>query len=239
MRLFQIPFSHNCVKVRHVLQLKDIPHETADINPLWRPDVFRASRQFLVPALIDDGRAISGSTEILLYIEDRYPQPALLPSDPAERAECIVLMDWADAAFMALTRRMAYHQVLSGPRSALGALFFPRAPEPVQRAGGVMAAFALRTRFRISEKNNRMDVDDARRVAATAVARIDGADHLVGETLTLADITLATMAAPLQYAATEVTQDESIQRLLAWSEAILGGEYTQVPDAQRQMTPAH
>jgi glutathione S-transferase len=239
MRLFQIPFSHNCVKVRHVLQLKGIPHETVDINPLWRPDVFRASRQFLVPALVDDARAISDSTPILLYLEERYPQPSLLPADPAERAECLVLMDWADSTFMALTRRIAYYQVLSGPRSALGALFFPRAPQAVQRAGGTVAALALRTRFRVSDKHNREDVAKARREAATAVARIDGADHLVGDALTLADITLATMTAPLQYAAPEVTEDESVRQLLAWSETILGREYTQVPGAQRQFTPTH
>ena len=57
MRLFQIPFSHNCVKVRRVLDLKGLDYETVNINPALRRDVKRASGQELVPVLVDGGHA--------------------------------------------------------------------------------------------------------------------------------------------------------------------------------------
>ena len=226
MRLFQIPFSHNCVKVRHVLDLKGIAYETVDINPMWRPEVVRASGQTLVPALVDGGRALAGSTAILLRLEEQYPEPPLLPADPRERAECLVLMDWADATFMALTRRVAYHQVLEGPAQDLGGLFFPGRPELVLTVAGTLAGAALRLRFGITARRNRRDVADSRRAAAIAVERLGGADHLVGDNLTLADVTLATMSAPLQYGGPEVTGDEAVRALLDWDARILGASFS-------------
>ena len=226
MRLFQIPFSHNCVKVRHVLDLKGIPYETININPLWRPDVMRASGQFLVPVLVDEGRAIAGSTQILLHIEERHPEPPLLPADPRERAECLLLMDWADATFMALTRRIAYHQVLEGPPTDLGGLFFPGSSQRTRTVAGAVAAAGLRVRFGITDGRNRKDVVAARRAAAIAAERLADADHLVGGRLSLADITLATMSSPLQYAGDDVTGDEAVQRLLAWDARVLGESFS-------------
>jgi len=226
VRLFQIPFSHNCVKVRHVLDLKGIPYETININPLWRLDVMRASGQVLVPALVDDGRAIAGSTQILLHLEERHPQPALLPADPRERAECLLLMDWADATFMALTRRVAYHQVLEGPPKDLGGLFFPGRSRRTRTVAGAVAAAGLRLRFGITDRRYRRDIAAAQRAAAIAVERLGGADHLVGDRLSLADITLATMSSPLQYAGEDVTRHGAVQRLLAWDARVLGESFS-------------
>ncbi|MGH8812556.1 MAG: maleylacetoacetate isomerase [Advenella sp.] len=43
--------------------------------------------QGLVPALtMDDGRTLIQSTAIIEWLEERYPQPALLPKDPEARA---------------------------------------------------------------------------------------------------------------------------------------------------------
>ena len=224
MRLFQIPFSHNCVKVRRALDLKGLDYETVDINPARRGDVKRVSGQELVPVLVHDGRATAGSTRILLDVEERHPEPPLLPESPRDRAECEVLMHWADSALMDLTRRMAYFRVLSGTGADLGQMFFPGRPAAVQRAGGATAALVLRRRFGITEEQNRKDLAEAPRVARVAVERLDGADYLVGDALTLADITLAAMAAPLQY--TEAAADPAVAALLDWSRGVMGDEFT-------------
>jgi maleylpyruvate isomerase len=42
--------------------------------------------QALVPALEDGGRVLTQSLAIIEYLEERYPQPPLLPKDPADRA---------------------------------------------------------------------------------------------------------------------------------------------------------
>jgi glutathione S-transferase len=224
MRLFQIPFSHNCVKVRHVLDLKGARYEAVSINPAVRAEVKRLSGQTLVPVLVDRGHVVSGSTPILLYVEERFPDPPLLPGDPQERAECMLLMDWADGTFMAPARRLAYFQVLSVP-GRLGEMFFPGMPPLAQRVAGRGAARVLRLRFGIDAARNRTDEQRARSAARVAVDRLAGAGHLVGDRLSLADITLAAMTAPLQYAG-DVRDDPHVGALLQWGEGVLGDDFT-------------
>jgi glutathione S-transferase len=224
MRLFQIPFSHNCVKVRRVLDLKGLDYESVNINPALRGEVKRASGQELVPVLVDEGHTTAGSTQILLDVEARHPDPPLLPADGRDRAECIVLMHWADAAFMDLTRRMAYFRVLSGTGADLGKMFFPGRPAPLQRAGGAVSALVLRRRFGITAEQNRRDLESARAAARVAVDRLDGEEHLVGGYLTLADVTLAAMAAPLQY--TAAADDPAVAHLLDWARGVMGDDFT-------------
>jgi glutathione S-transferase len=72
LTLIQIPFSHNCVKVRVALGLKGVPYETQNVPPSKRAAVFAASGQGMVPVLMDDGRAIPDSTAILLHLEERH-----------------------------------------------------------------------------------------------------------------------------------------------------------------------
>jgi glutathione S-transferase len=233
MRLYQIPFSHNCVKVRHVLDLKGVGYETMDINPALRGEVKRMSGQILVPTLVDGGRVVHGSTPILLYMEERHPEPPLLPSDREERAECMVLMDWADGTFMALVRRLAYFQVLAAP-GRLGEMFFPGMARPAQRIAGSAAGLLLRARFGISAARNRRDEELARRAARVAVDRIAGADHLVGDRLSLADVTLAAMTAPLQYTSPDVRDDPYVRALLEWGARVLGADFSPL----RPLSPA-
>jgi glutathione S-transferase len=137
----------------------------------------------------------------------------------------MVLMDWADGRFMALTRRLAYFQVLSAP-GRLGEMLFPRMPAAGQHALGAGAALVLRRRFGINAERNRKDQELARRAARVAVDRLAGGDHLVGDRLSLADITLATMTAPLQYAGRAVRDDPEVRPLLEWGARVLGNDFS-------------
>jgi glutathione S-transferase len=221
MQLIQIPWSHNCVKVRRTLELKEVPFEILNIEPMDRETVRRVSGQGLVPVLVDGSRAISDSTEILLYLESAYPEPALLPSDPEARAECLLLEDWADAAFMALTRRIVYWNLVETP-DAIEALFFPAARGTTRRIRGAEARRVLRDRFHLSERQNEQDEPEVRRLARLAVDRLGGRTYLVGDSLTLADVTLAAMTAPLVRSAPAVRDDSHVQALLVWGRPILG-----------------
>lgn len=55
-----------------------------------------------VPALIDEDTAVFDSTIILEYIDDRWPEPALLPANPADRARVRMLEDAMDTHFEAI-----------------------------------------------------------------------------------------------------------------------------------------
>jgi len=222
MKLIQIPFSHNCVKVRVALGLKGLTFETQDIAPMDRAPVASASGQGLVPVLLDDGRAIVDSTAILLYVEARHPEPALIPVDPAARAECLVLEDWADQAFMALSRRVAYRNVLSRP-GKLASMFFPDAPLPSRWIKERIAKRVVARRFHLTPAGRVRDVAEAKRLAALAVARLGGRRWLMGAQPTIADVALATMSAPL-HADREAREDPSVAALLEWGKALVPAE---------------
>jgi glutathione S-transferase len=225
LKLLQIPFSHNSIKVRRVLALKGLSYEHEDVNPAFRKRLIQVSGQPLTPVLVDGARVISDSTAILLYLESAYPDPPLLPPDKEQRAECLLLEDWADGAFMALTRRLAYWSLITSEAS-LGDLFFPRAPALFRRLSGPVGAAILRRRFGLSSKQNRLDEAEVRRLASLAVHRLAARPFLVGDRITLADVTLAAMSMPLQFASPAVREDSAVIRLLAWDQQILDDEFT-------------
>lgn len=214
MQLIQIPFSHNCVKVRVALSLKGLTFETRDIPPADRAAVFAASGQRLVPVLVDGGATITDSTAILHYLEAHHPKPALVPGDAAARAECLVLEDWADHAFMSISRRISYVNVLRTP-GRLASLFFPNESGPVRWIKERLARRVVTRRFGLSPARHAKDVVEAKRLAQLAMSRLGGRPWLFGSSPTIADIALATMSAPLA-ADREVGVDENAGALLAW-----------------------
>lgn len=222
MKLIQIPFSHNCVKVRAVLTHKRIACELENINPTDRSAVRRQSGQGLVPVLIDGDRVVADSTEIALHLERRFPDPPLIPPDAAARAECLVLEDWADQSFMALSRRIAYSNVLRTP-GLLGAMFFPRSSGLKRRLQERIARRLVAKRFHIRPERYPRDTAAARHLAGLAVDRIGSGPWLLGPTFTIADIALACMSAPLA-ADPELATDPGVKQLLSWGEPIIGPE---------------
>jgi len=223
MRLYLIPISHNCIKVRRALELKGLPFEPVAINPMNRKPVRRATGQPLVPALVDGEHRLADSTRILRYLEEAYPQPSLLPVDFADRAACWLIEDWADAVFMKLTRRIAYWNVINTP-GAVQRIFFPHARGLKRSVMTWRARRALTQRFGLSAAADAVDRVEAVRLARLALDRIAGRPTLFGERVTFADIGLATMAAPLMACAGFVANERAVADLLEWAEPHLGAE---------------
>ena len=94
LRIYRIPLSTNVERVALGLALKGIEVEWVDVDPDDRSPVVEVSGQELVPVLVDDGLVLPDSTRILAHLEERFPEPALYPRDPARRAEVEIFMDW-------------------------------------------------------------------------------------------------------------------------------------------------
>ena len=77
-------------RVRIALNLKGLAYDQVVVNLLageHRADTHRARNPIgYVPALEIDGQMMTQSMAILEYLEASYPDPALLPADPAEAA---------------------------------------------------------------------------------------------------------------------------------------------------------
>ncbi len=63
----------------------------------------RVSPRGEVPALIDGDVAVFDSSVILQYVEERWPEPPLLPPTPAERARVRMIEETMDSHFEAIT----------------------------------------------------------------------------------------------------------------------------------------
>ncbi len=80
------------------LQRKGIAYEIDPIIPYFGNDEFsRISPLRRIPVLIDGDVTLADSTVICEYLEDRYPQPPLLPASPALRARSRWLEEYADS----------------------------------------------------------------------------------------------------------------------------------------------
>ena len=92
MKLYNYFRSSASYRVRIALNLKGVSYEYTPIH-LRRgggehltPAYKAIHPQALIPALEDEGRVLTQSLAILEYLEERYPNPPLLPRDPADRA---------------------------------------------------------------------------------------------------------------------------------------------------------
>jgi glutathione S-transferase len=76
-----------CARVRIVLAEKGLEHEAVAIDLRNRPQwLYELNASGKVPVL-DDGFVLPESAVIMEYLEERYPDPPLLPDDLAARAK--------------------------------------------------------------------------------------------------------------------------------------------------------
>jgi glutathione S-transferase len=100
LKLYNFPMSPRARKVRIVLAEKGLQYEKVMVDitkgEQKKPEFLAVNPYGKVPALQDDGLAIYESTIIMEYLNDKYPNPPLLPADPGQRARGRVLMHYAD-----------------------------------------------------------------------------------------------------------------------------------------------
>lgn len=82
-----------CARARIALAEKEIEYETIEVDLSDRPAwIYEKNATGRVPVLEDDAWLLPESAVILEYLEERYPEPALLPADPADRAAARLLI---------------------------------------------------------------------------------------------------------------------------------------------------
>ena len=103
MKLYSGPLSLFTAKVRIALDEKGIDYERIEVG--WslehrylphHPDVVALNPKRQVPVLVDGDVVVYDSTQILEYLEERFPEVPLYPSGAALRARCRRLEAAAD-----------------------------------------------------------------------------------------------------------------------------------------------
>lgn len=130
--VYDHPLSPYAQKVKIALEEKGVKYEAplpmAIGSGQTSGEFAAANPRGEVPALIDEGFAVFDSTVILAYIEDKWPEPPLLPDTPEERARVRMLEDVMDTHYEAITWGL-------GEVHAFGRATGARAEEIHARAG--------------------------------------------------------------------------------------------------------
>lgn len=112
-KLYHFPLSPFCRKVRLSLAEKRIEVELHD-ERYWEqdPDFLRRNPAGKVPVLRIDGMMMSESSAICEYLEEKYPDPSLMPHDVEGRYEVRRLVSWFDDKFHnEVTSKLLYERV--------------------------------------------------------------------------------------------------------------------------------
>jgi glutathione S-transferase len=95
---------------------KGIPLENVQIaRPNPQLEFLRASPLRKMPALVDGNFSIADSTAIITYLELKYPQPPMYPSDAEERARAVWFEEFADTVMSAAVFKVFFSRII-GPR---------------------------------------------------------------------------------------------------------------------------
>jgi RNA polymerase-associated protein len=93
LTLYDAPRCPYCARVRIVLAEKDVPYETFVIDLDDRPGwLYGKNPAGKVPVLEEDDWCLPESAVINEYLEERFPDPPLLPADAAARAAARLLV---------------------------------------------------------------------------------------------------------------------------------------------------
>src|SRR5688572_7642704 len=98
MKLYDRHTSPNCQRTRVVLYEKTIPYETVPVDLVAKeqkkPEFLKMNPYGKVPVLVDGDTILYESCIINEYLEERYPEPPLLPRDPGQRAKIRIAIDY-------------------------------------------------------------------------------------------------------------------------------------------------
>ncbi|MEH3041183.1 MAG: glutathione S-transferase family protein [Sphingomonas paucimobilis] len=165
MQLFGSTISPYVRKVAVFAEEKGIAFDLVPTAPGDRSPAFRAISPFgQIPALVDGDFTLADSSAIVAYLEAKHPEPALIPADPQARGRTIWFDELADTVVFGAGRAMLFNRVV-GPLFRGGA------------GDGAVADAAER--------------DQWPAILAYVNGAIGDRDFLVGDTLTLADIAIA------------------------------------------------
>jgi glutathione S-transferase len=201
--LHQFPISHYCEKTRWHLDWKGLPYRVRNLVPgVHRLVNRRLGGAGTVPLLVDQGRAISDSTDISAYLDATYPERVLLPEGGAGRARVLELEEYFDETFGPAVRRWTYALAMSRP-GMVGELFFSGYGPVAKKLGPPILGRPLEKVLYRMYRLGPGSKEKAEKKIEAALERLeselagDPSRYLVGDTLTLADVTAASLLAPL------------------------------------------
>ena len=177
------------IKVQRVLHYKKVPFSVEEVGWLEAATRLPAlSTSGKLPVLEYDGERIEDSTRIAYLLEERHPEPRLVPREPTERARMHFMEEWADEV---LYRYRQYGEIHFSDSALTAQAYYADIPEETRtrmvekRRAGMEAALHQQGFGRYPESKFWAEF---RRSLDGLAALIEGDGFLAGFEVSLADI---------------------------------------------------
>jgi len=201
IKLYQFCISHYSEKVRWALDYKGIAYQPVNLLPgQHRKTIARLTRgESSVPVLDHDGNIVQGSSAILDYLDQTFPDNPLTPADPVQKEQALAWEKKLDDLAGPAIRTWVYHYYLQRPKVVVPML---AAGTPFYNRIILSLAFSrvdeiMRDWLKINQKT----ADEAQQTLETLItelAEVYGQQpFLAGEHFSRADLTAGALLAPL------------------------------------------
>ncbi|MEC7377224.1 MAG: glutathione S-transferase family protein [Pseudomonadota bacterium] len=201
LKLYQFAISHYCEKVRWALDYKGINHETVNLLPGQHIKTIRrlTGRDSSVPVIDHDGQVVQGSSRILDYLDETFPEHPLTPDDPVEREQALAWERRLDEEAGPAIRCYSYHHFLKRPKVVVPML---AAGTPFYNRILLSLAFSrvdevMRQGMKINEKTAEQSRLTMEGLLTELEQTYGSRPFLVGDRFSRADLTAAALFAPM------------------------------------------
>jgi len=166
-------------KVRVTLAEKGLAYQHEQVNPFATPPGWREiSPLGRIPAFKDGDRTLADSSVICAYLDRRFPQPAILPSEPYDYARALWFEEYMDGGFVPVAGPKVFLVLVVRPMLAGKA-----EPDPADEAAA-----------------QKVIAEDLPGFWDYLERELGDREYFVGEKLSLADIAVASPHVNLRHA---------------------------------------
>ena len=228
LELHQFRHSPFCLKVRMALAAKKLEYRTVEITPaIGQIDIFQKTGQRKLPVLFDKGTTIHDSSSIIRHLEKIEMYPKLIPEDPKQASQAQIIENWADTT-LAKSIKIVFLEELTKNPMLISSLFTKDISDSIQTP-----IFNIPTKFasQISGLLNQKKRESLKVNLKYLSNLINNNNFLVGETLSVADLSVASHISLLKFPNSSgeklagkgcslFKNDPSFQNLFNWRDLI-------------------
>ncbi len=228
LELHQFRHSPYCLKVRMALAAKKLEYRTVEIAPaIGQIDIFQKTGQKKLPVLFDKETTINDSRSIIRHLEKIEIEPKLIPEGLKEASQVQIIENWADTTLAKSIKIVFFEELMKNP-ILISYLFSNEISDSMQKL-----LFNLPTKIssQISGLINQKEKESLRLNLKYLSNLIDQGNFLIGEKLSIADISVASHLSLLKFPNSSgenltgkgcslYINDPSFQNLFKWRDLI-------------------
>lgn len=215
--LHQWEISPFCGKVRRLLRHKGLPFQIREYNGFRVLSAGRLSPAGKLPVLEYDGQLIQDSSRIAAFIEERHPEPPLIPKSGRDAHLAHVFEDWADES---LYWYEVYFRFMWAEAADKAFSVIQQGRPAFEKKLIVASAIPMMRQKLRAQGIGKYDADTVTRQFFEHVDHLEGLlaenEWLVGERCTLADIAVVSQLAEVKRTSHLASRFDNYPAVSAW-----------------------